>query len=91
MDLHPGGAVHARRRRAGGRSHIRRNAVATPWPHQVRAFQRLYGDWPPRLLIADEVGFGKTIQAGMLIRQAWLAGKAKRILILAPKAVLRRS
>ena len=63
-------------------------SAVTPWPHQVRAFERLYGAWPPRLLIADEVGLGKTIQAGMLLRQAWLAGRAKRILILAPKAVL---
>ena len=61
-----------------------------PWPHQIRAFARLYERWPPKLLIADEVGLGKTIQAGMLLRQAWLAGKAKRILILAPKAVLRQ-
>ena len=65
-------------------------AAVQPWPHQARAFQRLYGNWPPKLLIADEVGLGKTIQAGMLLRQAWLAGKAKRILILAPKAVLRQ-
>ena len=63
-------------------------AAVTPWPHQIRAFERLYARWPPRLLIADEVGLGKTIQAGMLLRQAWLAGRAKRILILAPKAVL---
>lgn len=63
-------------------------AGVTPWPHQTRAFERLYGSWPPRLLIADEVGLGKTIQAGLLLRQAWLAGKAKRILILAPHAVL---
>ena len=63
-------------------------AAITPWPHQVKAFERLYRDWPPKLLIADEVGLGKTIQAGMLLRQAWLAGRAKRILILAPKAVL---
>ena len=61
-----------------------------PWPHQVRAFERLYSHWPPRLLIADEVGLGKTIQAGLLLRQAWLAGRARRILILAPKAVLRQ-
>lgn len=60
----------------------------TPYPHQINAFQRLYQNWPPKLLIADEVGLGKTIQAGLLIRQAWLAGIAKRILILAPKAVL---
>ena len=65
-------------------------SAVIPWAHQVRAFNRLYGHWPPRLLIADEVGLGKTIQAGLVLRQAWLAGRAKRILILAPKAVLRQ-
>ena len=63
-------------------------AAVTPWPHQVRAFEKLYGRWPPKLLIADEVGLGKTIQAGMLLRQAWLSGRAKRILIMTPKGVL---
>src|SRR5262249_44938345 len=63
-------------------------ANVTPWPHQVKAFERLYRNWPPRLLIADEVGLGKTIEAGLVLRQAWLAGRARRILILAPKAVL---
>jgi superfamily II DNA or RNA helicase len=61
-----------------------------PWPHQIRAFQRLYGNWPPRLLLADEVGLGKTIQAGMLIRQAWLAEKARRVLILTPASICRQ-
>ena len=65
-------------------------AAVVPWPHQVRAFCRLYDHWPPKLLIADEVGLGKTIQAGMLLRQAWLAGRAKRILVMAPKGVLRQ-
>ncbi len=65
-------------------------SAITPWPHQVRAYDRLYHDWPPKLLIADEVGLGKTIQAGMLLRQSWLAGRVKRILILAPKAVLKQ-
>ena len=63
-------------------------SAVTPWPHQVRAFERLYRNWPPKLLIADEVGLGKTIEAGLLLRQSWLAGRVKRILILAPKAVL---
>lgn len=65
-------------------------AAIQPWPHQSRAFERMYRNWPPRLLIADEVGLGKTIEAGLLLRQAWLSGKAKRILILAPKAVLKQ-
>lgn len=61
-----------------------------PWPHQVRAFNRLYASDAPRLLIADEVGLGKTIQAGLLLRQAWLAGRARRILVLTPAAVMRQ-
>ena len=65
-------------------------SAVTPWPHQVRAFQRLYDHWPPHLLIADEVGLGKTIQAGLVMRQAWQSGQARRILVLAPKAVLRQ-
>ena len=63
-------------------------ATVTPWPHQIKTFQRLYHNWPPNLLIADEVGLGKTIEVGLLLRQAWLSGKAKRVLILAPKSVL---
>ncbi|MBK8121130.1 MAG: hypothetical protein IPK39_19660 [Sulfuritalea sp.] len=39
-------------------------------------------------MIADEVGLGKTIEAGLLLRQTWLSGRARRILVLAPKAVL---
>ena len=65
-------------------------SAIVPWPHQVRAFHRLYDHWPPKLLIADEVGLGKTVQAGLLIRQAWLAGKARRALVLAPKNICKQ-
>jgi superfamily II DNA or RNA helicase len=65
-------------------------SAVVPWPHQIRAFHRMYDHWPPKLLIADEVGLGKTIQAGLLLRQAWLAGRARRTLVLAPKAVCRQ-
>ena len=61
-----------------------------PWPHQRKAFLRMYGEAPdhaPSLLIADEVGLGKTIQAGLLVRQAWLAGRMRRAIILAPANV----
>lgn len=65
-------------------------SAIVPWPHQVRAYHRLYDNWPPKLLIADEVGLGKTVQAGLLLRQGWLAGKLKRVLVLAPKNVCRQ-
>ncbi|MEK0082317.1 DEAD/DEAH box helicase [Benzoatithermus flavus] len=91
------GFIAVAARLPGGGSRVgEATSAVTPWPHQVRAFQRLYDGWtltppkPPKLLIADEVGLGKTIQAGLLLRQAWLAGHAKRILILAPKNVCRQ-
>ena len=69
-------------------------AVATsavePWPHQLRAYKRMLDSWPFRLLIADEVGLGKTIEAGLMIRHAWISGLAKRILILTPAGILKQ-
>ena len=81
---------HAPSMANGGERIGEATAAVDPWPHQIRAFHRMYDNWPPKLLIADEVGLGKTIEAGLLLRQAWIAGKAKRILILAPKAVLKQ-
>ena len=63
-------------------------STVQPWPHQQRTFARLYQGWPCRLLIADEVGLGKTISAGLLIRQAWLSGRARRILLMVPASVM---
>ena len=71
----------------GGEQVGEATCAVTPWPHQVRAFDRLYGKWPTKLLIADEVGLGKTVQAGLLIRQALLSGRAKRILIMVPRNI----
>lgn len=72
----------------GGERIALATSAITAWPHQLRAFDRMLAAWPPRLLIADEVGLGKTIEAGMLLRYAWLSGRARRVLILVPKAVM---
>jgi SNF2 family DNA or RNA helicase len=82
--------ANAARQQIGGDRVGEATSAVVPWPHQVRAFQRLYDKWPPKLLIADEVGLGKTVQAGLLLRQSWLAGKTKRALILAPKNVCKQ-
>ena len=63
-------------------------AAVTPWPHQIKAFERLYDHWPAPAADRRRGGARKTIQAGLLLRQAWLSGRAKRILVLTPKAVL---
>ena len=80
-----------------GRAHKAKNggmvglatAPVVPWPHQVQVFRRLQANRPSRLLIADEVGLGKTIQAGLFLRQAWLEGR-RRILVMAPAGVIRQ-
>ena len=64
-------------------------APVEPWPHQVQVFRRLQSGRPARLLIADEVGLGKTIQAGLFLRQAWLEGR-RRILVMAPAGLTRQ-
>ena len=64
-------------------------APVKSWPHQVQVFRRLHANYPAKLLIADEVGLGKTIQAGLYLRQAWLEGK-RRILVMVPASLTRQ-
>lgn len=65
-------------------------AAVDPWPHQHRVADAIVQRFPERFLIADEVGLGKTIEAGLAIRQLVLSGRAKRCLILTPKSVQRQ-
>ena len=41
----------------------------------------------PRVLLADEVGLGKTIEAGLIIHQQLTTGKAERVLVLVPDSL----
>lgn len=61
-----------------------------PLPHQLYALNRAIGQDRIRYLLADEVGLGKTIEAGLVLRELKLRGRAKRILVVAPKGLVRQ-
>ena len=56
-----------------------------PYPHQITA---VYGDMlskrPLRFVLADDPGAGKTIMAGLLIKELIVRGDLERCLIVAP-------
>lgn len=60
------------------------------WPHQINFFNKYVDGKRDRILIADEVGLGKTIQAGILLKTRINQGRVKRALILAPKSARRQ-
>lgn len=65
-------------------------SAVTPWPHQARTAETIVSRFPERFLLCDEVGLGKTIEAGLVLRQLLLSGYVRRCLILAPKSVCRQ-
>jgi superfamily II DNA or RNA helicase len=59
-----------------------------PLPHQIRALSRAISSDRIRYLLADEVGLGKTVEAGLIMRELKLRGLVKRILVIAPKGLV---
>jgi ERCC4-related helicase len=53
-------------------------------PHQLWVCHRALRSWPMRLLIADDVGMGKTIEAGLLLWPLLASRKVQRVLIFCP-------
>ncbi len=62
-------------------------APVIPLPHQIKALQRAVSQDRVRYLLADEVGLGKTIEAGLIIRELKLRGLVQRVLVVAPKGL----
>jgi superfamily II DNA or RNA helicase len=59
-----------------------------PLPHQIKALSRAIAGDRIRYLLADEVGLGKTIEAGLILRELKLRGLVKRVLVIAPKGLV---
>ena len=60
------------------------------YPHQVRAVMAILSDPIQRYLLADEVGLGKTVEAGVIIRQTLLDNPAAKIVVLTPEPLRRQ-
>jgi len=57
-------------------------------PHQLFIAHQVANRSAPRVLLADEVGLGKTIEAGLIIHQQLISDRAQRILIIVPEALM---
>jgi superfamily II DNA/RNA helicase len=63
-------------------------STVIPLPHQIRALSRAMANDRVRYLLADEVGLGKTIEAGLIMRELKLRGLVTRTLVIAPKGLV---
>jgi len=59
-------------------------------PHQLYIAHEVALRPSPRVLLADEVGLGKTIEAGLILHHQLISGRAQRILIVVPDALLHQ-
>ncbi len=57
-------------------------------PHQIETVRKVLRHFRGRVLLADEVGLGKTIEACLLLREYLLRGLVKRVLILVPTSLV---
>ena len=59
-------------------------------PHQIFIAHEAANRAAPRIMLADEVGLGKTIEAGLILHHRLINGLSKRILIIVPESLLHQ-
>ena len=59
-----------------------------PLPHQILVLEKVMQGGQTRFMLADEVGMGKTIEAGLVLKEKKLRGEVKRVLLVVPKSAM---
>ena len=59
-------------------------------PHQLWVCRRVLSGWPARWLVADDVGLGKTIEAGLILWPLLSKGLVRRLLIVCPASLVEQ-
>ena len=60
----------------------------TPLPHQLEVARKVVEQMNGKAILADEVGLGKTVEAGLILKEYMIRGLAKKILILVPASLV---
>lgn len=60
----------------------------TPLPHQLETAQQVVENMNGKAILADEVGLGKTIEAGLILKEYMIRGLVKKVLILVPASLV---
>ncbi|HDZ19089.1 MAG TPA: hypothetical protein ENH75_12390, partial [archaeon] len=66
------------------------NSRLSLMPHQVNVAHRLAEEYFSRIILADEVGLGKTIEAGIYVKEMMARNLAERILIIVPASLQKQ-
>lgn len=64
-----------------------KHAGVIAYPHQIKTAERVLKELRGQAILADEVGLGKTIEAGMILKEYLLRSLVKRVLILTPASL----
>jgi SNF2 family DNA or RNA helicase len=59
-----------------------------PLPHQLEAAKQVVENMNGKAILADEVGLGKTIEAGLILKEYMIRGLVKKVLILVPASLV---
>ncbi|MGD2007521.1 MAG: RNA polymerase-associated protein RapA [Cellvibrionales bacterium] len=78
--------AHAARSAVGGLLGARTALLS----HQMYIASEVGNRFAPRVMLADEVGLGKTIEAGLILAQQLATGRASRVLVIVPETLIHQ-